>query len=131
VAKSRRTNLDEFVAAAARDGRITSSVGVNLDALLGPPEPQTEKEFQAEVMAFGRRAGWRCYHTHDSRKSAAGFPDLVAVRAGRLVVAELKVPGNRPTADQETWLEEFRAVPAAQVFVWYPADWPEIVKILT
>lgn len=128
--KTNHELIAEAVAAAEREGRILSNVGVWLP---GPaPDPAGgEKEFQAAVEREARRLGWKVYHTRDSRKSAAGFPDLVALRAGRLVVSELKVKGNEPTADQLTWLEEWRLVPAAEVFVWRPENWPEIVRVLT
>ena len=47
--------------------------------------------------------GWRAYHTHDSRSSAAGFPDIVAPRAGVLLFAELKRQREELTRDQADW----------------------------
>src|SRR5688572_19177552 len=41
---------------------------------------QTERAFQAQVVKYARLMGWTAYHTHDSRRSQAGFPDLVLVR---------------------------------------------------
>ncbi len=40
-----------------------------------------EKPFQAQVVELARLSGWLTYHTHDSRRSQSGFPDLVLVRA--------------------------------------------------
>jgi hypothetical protein len=88
----------------------------------------SEKQFQAEVLALARRHGWKCYHAHDSRKSAAGFPDLVLVR-DRVIVAELKVGDNRLSADQVVWLEAFAAA-GVEVHEWYPRDWPAIAATL-
>ena len=48
----------------------------------------TEDRWQALVVLEARARGWRVYHTHDSRRSAAGFPDLVLVRPPRVVFAE-------------------------------------------
>ena len=42
----------------------------------------TEKKFQAAVLQIANMYGWLAYHTHDSRRSAPGFPDLVLVRNG-------------------------------------------------
>lgn len=40
-----------------------------------------EKVFQAQVLDLAHLSGWLCYHTHNSRRSAPGFPDLVLVAA--------------------------------------------------
>jgi hypothetical protein len=69
--------------------------------------------------------GWLAYHTHDSRRSAPGFPDLVMLRGLRLLVAELKVGRNRLTRDQAVWLAAFRAA-GVECHEWRPDDWPEI-----
>lgn len=49
----------------------------------------SEKEFQAQVLDLARLTGWLCYHPHDSRRSAPGFPDLVLVRPPVVEDAEL------------------------------------------
>ena len=89
----------------------------------------TEKEFMSQVIQLARLCGWKVYHTHDSRRSVAGFPDLVLLRQGVLIVAELKVGKNQPTAEQAEWLRSFHAV-GGRVFVWYPEHWTEIEREL-
>lgn len=88
-----------------------------------------EEAFQREVLAFARRNGWKCYHARDSRRSEPGFPDIVAMRAGVQLAIELKMPGNKATAEQLTWLELF-AECGAKTGVYYPKDWPKIVELL-
>ena len=89
----------------------------------------TEKQFQAKLVKEAKKLGWLCYHTHDSRRSEKGFPDLTMVRRDRLLFAELKVGKNEPTSDQQKWLESLvRAGPRA--FVWRPEDWDKIIEIL-
>ncbi len=77
------------------------------------------------------------YHTHDSRKSQRGFPDVTLVHPTRGVVlfAELKKAGRYPTMEQRLWLAalrmvEKRAPDVVKVFLWDPRDWPEIVEVL-
>lgn len=84
------------------------------------------------VVDAARLNGWLVYHTHDSRRSAEGFPDLVMLRLSRMVVAELKTPTGKVTPAQAVWLEAFRDVydGPIEVFVWRPADWPAIEKTL-
>ena len=93
------------------------------------PPKLTEKRFMAQVVEYARLAGWLVYHTHDSRRSCAGFPDLLLVRGATILAAELKVGTKRPTAEQQAWLEALEAagVPA---YLWRPADWPEIERVL-
>jgi hypothetical protein len=92
-------------------------------------DPRSEKAFQADVEKFARKHGWKVYHTRDSRKSAFGFPDMVLLRGPVIIVAELKVGRNEPTAEQSEWLEAFRAADV-QAVVWRPCNWPEISKAL-
>jgi hypothetical protein len=54
---------------------------------------QTEKQFQGAVVELCRLRGYLTYHTHDSRRSDPGFPDLVIVGHGRVLYRELKREG--------------------------------------
>jgi ribosomal protein L37E len=111
--------LTERVLALAREsGTITEARPIVTPAELAA----SEKDFQDEVEKLARRCGWKVYHTRDSRKSAVGFPDLVALRPPRSLIAELKIPPNTPTAEQQTWLELFEAC-GWDTRVWVPADW--------
>ena len=88
----------------------------------------TEKELQANVVELARLMGWRHYHTYDSRHSPEGFPDLILIRLGRLIFAELKSEHGRITQTQKDWLEELGLVEArsngtVQVCLWRPEDW--------
>lgn len=85
----------------------------------------TEKQFQSQIVQLAKLFGWMVYHTHDSRRSEPGFPDLILLRRDQFIVAELKVGKNKPTPDQHRWLNAFRNVQAS-VFVWTPNDWQEI-----
>lgn len=95
----------------------------------------TEKQFQRMIVDLAAYLGYMHYHTHDSRRSVAGFPDLVLIRpacAGRparLLIVELKVGSNKPTPAQRLWLSAFAAC-GIQTYVWYPHAWEEIVGIL-
>lgn len=90
----------------------------------------SEKVFMAQVRDLLKACGWRHYHTHDSRKSQAGFPDIVAVRGNRLIFAELKTEKGILTADQMNWRDDLVAA-GVPMYVWRPSDWAEIVKVLT
>lgn len=97
-------------------------------ALLGAEV--TERDFQGEVLKAAQLLGWRCYHTLDSRGSAAGFPDVVAVRGTRLIMAELKRQNGRVTEDQQAWLDDLGKVETLETFLWRPSDWPSVEEVL-
>lgn len=55
-----------------------------------------------------RLYGLRYYHTRDSRRSVAGFPDYTIVLGPVVMFLELKAAGGRVTAEQLDWLEALR-----------------------
>jgi hypothetical protein len=89
----------------------------------------TEKQFQALVVSLAKSRGFRVYHTHDSRRSEPGFPDLVIAKPGRMIAAELKVPGGKVSEAQEEWLSLFDSVGLPNA-IWYPEQWSEILDTL-
>jgi hypothetical protein len=90
----------------------------------------SERELTAYVRDVARAFGWRRYHTWLSKHSPAGFPDEVLVRSGRLIFAELKSERGRLSDEQEAWLEQLRAVPGVEVYLWRPAEMDEIATVL-
>ena len=92
----------------------------------------TEKALQEKVIRLARSMGWLVYHTHDSRRSVKGFPDLVLVHPKRgLLWRELKTMKGRLTAEQTEWLTELVAA-GQDAAVWRPDQWvsDEIAKEL-
>lgn len=80
------------------------------------------------VIPAARELGWLVYHTHDSRRSGEGFPDLTLVRHGRgptwLIFAELKAPGKQPTPVQRAWLALLdKPASGVRSYLWRLADW--------
>lgn len=96
----------------------------------------TEKAFQAAVIKLAKLNGWREYHTWKSIHSPAGFPDLVLVRGGTLVFAELKTdkPGSKLSDEQAAWMRALLDVAAGKpdlhVYLWRPSDMDEIIEML-
>ena len=90
----------------------------------------TEAQFQRQVLQLAGLFRWACYHTHDSRRSKSGFPDLVLVKPGRPVIfAELKSDTGETSAEQDEWLTLLRTTPS-QAFLWRPKDLIDIARIL-
>lgn len=90
----------------------------------------TEAELQGWVATSARMLGWLVYHTYDSRRSEAGYPDTTLVRGSRLVYAELKSMRGKVTAAQQQWLDALRRVPGVEVYVWRPDELDTILDIL-
>jgi hypothetical protein len=87
-----------------------------------------EKDWLQAVVDLAAFQGALVYHTHDSRRSASGFPDLVIVVHGRVLFRELKRDGNKPTAEQRRWLTAL-AQAGQDAAVWtFPQDWPLVVE---
>lgn len=88
----------------------------------------SENDLLSNVRQIAGLLGWFHYHTHDSRRSEAGFPDLVLVRGDRLIFAELKSAKGRLTPAQADWLKRLNAVAPSpgktvEVYLWRPVDW--------
>lgn len=105
---------------------------------------ENERDFTRWVLGEARSRGWLAAHLSNHRvvrrpdgelravadRDATGFPDFVGLHPdhGELI-AELKMPGNKPDEKQLAWLVAYRAAGRA-VFVWYPRDHDEVLEVL-
>ena len=106
-----------------------------------------EKDFQDTVLQWARLYQWRCFYIPDwmyrmaiasilrSRRKDRdwpdkGFPDLVLLKPGRLIVAELKSPKGRVEPEQKEWHDLFASV-GIRVHIWKPTDIDDIILILS
>ena len=74
----------------------------------------SERELQSAVNEMLTANGWRWTHFRTAQLPKGdyataldgnkGFPDVVAVRNGRLLFAELKAHRGKPSSEQEEWL---------------------------
>lgn len=91
----------------------------------------SEQELQTLILDTARAMGLLAYHTHDSRRSQPGFPDLVIVGALGIVYLELKSARGEVTPEQRRWLLALRAV-GQRAYIVRPKHWPnEVVPLLT
>lgn len=103
----------------------------------------SEPELQNNVIDLAMLKHWWVYHTHDSRRSHKGFPDLVLVRNGYLIFAELKSEKGVLRAAQHVWADELNKVEALNkmqsasggnvaIYLWRPSNYlsGEIQKVL-
>lgn len=97
--------------------------------MAGPvPGGLTETQYQQRITDTCDRLRLRWYHTHDSRRSPSGFPDLVIVGA-RTIFVELKSDTGRVTKAQGEWLRDL-AASGQETYVWRPKDWIEALATL-
>jgi len=90
----------------------------------------TEETFQASVIQVAKDTGWMLFHDYDSRRSAAGFPDLVMTRDGRTIFAELKSQKGRIRTEQKQWMAELEKTQGVEVYLWRPSDMDDVVDTL-
>ena len=86
----------------------------------------TEKELQECVRKACDVRQLLYYHTHDSRRSPAGFPDCVIVTSNRIIFAELKAAKGRVTVAQQGWLDSLADIAdhgPITVCLWRPEHW--------
>lgn len=103
------------------------------------PAAITEAAFLEQVIDLAHLLGYRVAHFRPAmtgrgwrtpvQADAAGFPDLVLVGRGRIVVAELKRQAGAASPEQLAWLAALTdaGVPA---YLWRPADLEQIAEVL-
>lgn len=88
----------------------------------------TERDFQNVVVDWCKWHRLLVYHTYDSRRSQAGFPDLVIV-GNRVIWVELKSARGRISHTQNEWLNRLQRA-GQEIYLWRPADWPHAQRVL-
>ena len=91
----------------------------------------TEASWQQTVIDLAELTGWFVYHNPDSRRSQAGFPDLVLIRAPRVMFLELKSELGRLSTMQREVIGHLEACPGVEVHVARPSDWQKCVGWLS
>jgi len=85
---------------------------------------------QAALEEHLRAAGWRFYHAWNSQHSAPGFPDVIALRGDRVLVAEIKTAKGRVSREQRAWLAAFELT-GVEAHLWrLPGDWAKVGRVL-
>lgn len=90
----------------------------------------TEAELQQRITDLCDWMKLTWHHETDSRRSKAGFPDLVIVGPGGVLFAELKTEKGRVSPEQQVWLSALELA-GAEVYVWRPSHWPFIMRRLS
>ena len=91
---------------------------------------ELEEGLQDRLIDAAKLTGWLHYHTRDSRRSPIGFPDLVMVRDGQMLIIECKrdlaevaaMPRTERGRAQLAWIAAFSAVPGCRAAVVSPEN---------
>ena len=78
----------------------------------------TESQFQSAIIQFAKLRGWSVYHTHNSRRSEKGFPDLCLVRE-KVLFREVKTDKGRLSKEQIAWGKRLQEA-GADFAIWRP-----------
>lgn len=116
---------------ASRGERQANLVAASSPGPAGSLTAMSEEDFQQDVIDLAKLRKWRYYHCRNSRKSTAGFPDLVLVSAarGRIVYMELKTESGEPSAEQLNWIDDLKAC-GQEAYIFRPSDFPKIEELL-
>ena len=108
----------------------------------------TEDDFSDAIVDLARTFGWLAVAVRPCRSNKGwrtawrydgkGFPDLTLVNAERslVVLAELKIPPNKLSLEQETWRTELEILESngdgyVRYFIWTPADADAIASLVS
>ena len=98
----------------------------------------TERDFGKQVEDLLDLFGWRWCHFRPARTEQGwrtaisgyeGFPDYIAARGNRLLIAEIKSDKGKLTDQQRHWLDALWEC-GQEVYLWRPADFEEIARVL-
>ena len=91
----------------------------------------TEKELQSDILKLAERNGWKAFHVYDSRKSSAGWPDLVLVRGVVLLFLELKTESGKVADAQQEWIDALQKVRIVSADIARPHNFDDVRRALT
>lgn len=100
--------------------------------------PQNETAWMKVVTTAAAQAGWQWLHIGRVGKHRAngakgtlgkGWPDLVLVKPGRLVFAELKMDGEQLSYEQTVVRLELMNA-GADFHIWRPSDFAQMMDVL-
>lgn len=87
-----------------------------------PARAMTEGQLQQCIIDLCKVFYLLCYHTHNSQRSAKGYPDLTIVGPRGIVFAELKNATYKQSLDQRCWEAGIREA-GGTFYLWRPEHW--------
>lgn len=90
----------------------------------------SEKQLQSAIVQAAKALGFFCYFTWNSRHSPEGFPDLILVKNGVILVYELKTEKGRMRPLQQEWLNALNGATVQTSRVVRPSDLDDVLREL-
>jgi len=98
------------------------------------PTEGSEAALETTLRTYLASAGYLAYHTHNSKRSAPGFPDWAVIHpdGGPLFLWELKSQSQsaQPSPAQRRWLEALSKATTVETGLYRPSDWPRMQRLL-
>ena len=91
----------------------------------------SEQAYMSTIQQAAEIYGWYQYHTHDSRRSTPGFPDLVLIKPPKVIFLEVKREKARLSVAQADVLAMLWGCNEVQAAVVRPSDWAQVVEWLS
>lgn len=99
-----------------------------------------EADWQRQITELAELLGWQWAHFRPAKTAKGwrtpvsgplgkGFPDLVLVRASRIIFAEVKSDTGKTTPEQEAVLAAIWRT-SNEAYIWRPCDWEHVVAVL-
>ena len=105
-----------------------------------------ERDFQKAIIDAAHQLGWFVAHFRPAQirlgkwvtpvqADGAGFPDLVMVKDGMMIIAEVKTERGVLSPEQRIWISKMSALERKNrgvvlIRVWKPRHWDQIIHLL-
>jgi len=99
----------------------------------------SEKDFSSAIEDLLDILGYKWCHFRPARTEHGwrtalsghkGMLDYIAVKDGRFLVFELKSDTGKVSSEQQDWIDKLKNCKGIECYVWRPADWNELVRIM-
>lgn len=90
----------------------------------------SEAQWQTQVIELAEALGWHAYHTHDSRRSNPGCPDLELLRGATMLRLELKTEDGKVSGAQQAYIDRLKQIKFVHAAIARPRHWDEIAETL-
>lgn len=90
----------------------------------------SEADFQRTITDMLDAGRYLWFHDHDSRRNRAGLPDIIAVKAPRLIFIECKTSKGIVSGPQQEWLDELARCTSVEAHLFRPDDGQRAQEVL-
>lgn len=89
-----------------------------------------ERALQSAIVQAAKALGWKVHFVWNSRHSPEGWPDVLCVKNGVILVYELKTEKGRMRPMQQEWLDALNGATVQTSRVIRPSDLDDVLREL-